>query len=86
MDNITEWIIKWLVSEGGADENIIVEKMDENYFAAGFIDSFKFINMISDAEEEFDIEFDNDQFEDRSFSTINGLAKIIRGLINNGEN
>ena len=85
MNSITKWIVNWFVSEGEADENSIIENLDTNYFAAGFIDSFKFINMIADAEEEFHIEFDNDQFEDRSFSTINGLAIVIERLMKNGK-
>lgn len=85
MSDITKWIINWFVSEGEMEESEIISNLNTNYFAAGFIDSFKFINMISDAEEEFEIEFDNEQFEDRSFSTINGLAKVIEELIKHGK-
>ena len=86
MNEISKWIINWFVTEGEIEEQDIISNLDTNYFSAGFIDSFKFINMISDAEEKFEIEFDNEQFEDRSFSTINGLAKVIEKLIKNGKN
>ena len=85
MSNVTKWIVDWFVTECSIEESKITENLDNNYFEAGFIDSFKFITMVADAEDKFGIEFSNDQFEDRSFSTINGLAKIIEGLRNNGQ-
>lgn len=83
--DVKKWIIDWFISEGEADENSVKDNLDTNYFTIGFIDSFKFINMIADIEEKYGIEFDNDQFEDRSFSTINGLTNVIERLINNGK-
>lgn len=83
MNDISKWIINWLVSNCGADEAEVYANMDGNYFLAGYIDSFQFINMIADVEEEFGVEFDNDQFENRSFSTVNGLSKIIKEMKKN---
>lgn len=82
MNNISKWIVAWLEKNGDVDAIDITQNMDENYFTAGYIDSFKFINMISDIEESFGIEFDNSQFEDRNFTTVNGLSKIIREMKN----
>lgn len=81
MDNIEKWIVNWFVTNGGQDEKEVYAHFEDNYFAVGFIDSFQFINLIADAEEKFDIEFNNEQFADRSFSTIYGFASIIRGMI-----
>ena len=53
------------------------KKINENYFEKGWIDSLKFIDLITQIEEEFSIRFSNDEFQDRKFSTIEGLAKII---------
>lgn len=83
MNDISKWIVDWLVSNCGANAAEVCANLDANYFLAGYIDSFQFINMISDVEEEFGVEFDNDQFEDRSFSTVNGLSKIIEEMKKN---
>lgn len=83
MKEISKWIVDWLVSNCGANEAEVRTNLNENYFLAGYIDSFQFINMISDIEEEFGVEFDNNQFEDRSFSTVNGLSKIIEEMKKN---
>lgn len=80
MSEVEKWLVNWLTVNGGNDGAEIEKNINESYFAAGFIDSFQFINMISDIEDEFDIEFDNEQFEDRSFSTVRGMAKIIERM------
>ena len=75
--NVNKWLIEWFVNNTGKQKDEIENNIDKNYFEMGYLDSFKFIGFISDIEDEFDVEFDNDQFEDRSFSTISGMAKII---------
>lgn len=81
MNDVKKWLVDYIAANCGQATAEIMENLDENYFLAGYIDSFQFINMVSDIEEKFDIEFANEQFEDRSFSTINGLARIIEGLM-----
>lgn len=81
MENIKNWIIDWFVENGTATKEQVSESLDANYFNAGFIDSFTFISLIGDIEDEYDIEFDNDQFLDRDFATVNGLAEIIAELV-----
>ena len=53
---------------------------NENYFTAGVIDSFEVILFISEIESKFNIKFNNKHFQDRRFSTINGLAILINEL------
>ncbi|MBR3468898.1 MAG: hypothetical protein IKH28_04305 [Lachnospiraceae bacterium] len=80
MDNIMDWLIEWFAENSGQDEDLVRDCVDDNYFEKGFIDSFAFISLLGDIEDEFGIEFSNDQFEDRSFSTISGLASIIEEI------
>lgn len=82
MEEIREWIINWFEKNSTATRNDIESKQEENYFNTGWIDSFAFINFISDIEENFKISFSNDEFQDRDFATINGLVKIIKGKLN----
>lgn len=81
MNDVKKWLVDYIAANCGRTTAEIMENLDENYFLAGYIDSFQFINMVADIEEKFAIEFANEQFEDRSFSTVNGLARIIEGLI-----
>lgn len=74
-----EWLIEWFNSETTVSESILREQVDADYLKQGWIDSMQFIGMISSIEAEFDIEFSNDEFQDRSFATIDGLAELIAG-------
>ena len=81
MEEIREWLIDWFETNGMVSRETLLANMSSNYFNEGFIDSFTFISLIGDLEEEYDIEFDNEQFLDRDFATINGLAEIIVELV-----
>ena len=72
-----EWVVDWFVSKAGIARETVEQKSAENYFANSWLDSFAFIGFLSEIEGHFDIAFDNDDFTDRSFSTIDGLAEHI---------
>ena len=72
-----EWTIKWFAQNGSAKEQEMRQHLDDNYFDLGYVDSFGFIMLIGAAEQEFHISFQNDQFQDRSFSTIRGFAECL---------
>lgn len=80
-NDIKEWILAWFEENSSVGRDVLEANLDENYFNAGYIDSFVFISLIDDIEEEFEVEFDNDQFTDRSFATINGLVAILDGMV-----
>ena len=80
MEETRNWLIQWFVDNANGDEKTLRENMAENYFDKGFIDSFTFISLIAEIEENFQIEFDNEQFADRSFATVAGLAQMIEKL------
>jgi len=79
---IENWIIDWFIQNTDIQKDEIIKNLSENYLELGWIDSLKFISFITDIEEKFEIRFSNDSFQDRNFSTIKGLAKIVSGYIN----
>lgn len=76
-----EWVLDWFEQNSSVDRETLEANGDQNYFDAGYIDSFVFISLMADIEEELGIEFDNEQFWDRSFATINGLVKILDEMV-----
>ena len=76
-ENVENWLIEWFSKNTTSNNEEIVSSLDENFFEKNWIDSLKFIEFVSNIEEKFGIVFDNNEFQDRSFSTIKGLAKII---------
>lgn len=83
--DVKAWLIGWFKNETGEAEGSIKNKLHENYLSNGWLDSFKFIYFITAVEETFNISFDNNEFQDRSFATIEGVAKIIERKIKENE-
>ena len=83
--SVKSWIIDWFLENSNVEKDEIIAKPSENYLINGWIDSFKFINFISDIEENFDIIFSNDEFQDRNFGTIDGLISAIKKKISENE-
>ena len=71
------WLINWFEKNSLATEINMKNGLEENYFENGWVDSLKFMELITQIEEKFGIRFSNDEFLDRKFSTIEGLTKII---------
>ena len=72
-----EWIVKWFETHAAAPVGTIAKSTSENYFEKGWIDSLSFISFIAEIEEAFDVQFSNEEFQNRAFATIDGLANII---------
>lgn len=70
------WLKQWFINQNNLSE-FPDDAENKNYFEMGLIDSFNVIELIEAIETEFEIKFNQDHFQDRRFSTINGLAEII---------
>ncbi len=71
------WIVEWFASNTGASVDALLAGSERSYFEQGWMDSFTFIRFITELEEAQSIRFKNDDFQDRSFSTIDGLAAMV---------
>lgn len=81
MKEILLWLVDWFKKNGKAP-NLSVEKdLQANFFESGIIDSLEIIGLITDIENNFNIQFSEKHFQDRRFSTISGLTEIINELL-----
>ena len=80
-ENWDIWDIEWFEQNTSIQKDEIIKNLEENYLELGWIDSLKFISFITDIEEKFKIRFSNDSFQDRNFSTVKGLSKIVREYV-----
>ena len=78
MGDVKSWVIEWFAKNTGLREEEIEGKAQENYFEKGWIDSSKFISLVSEIEETFSISFSNGEFQNTSFATIEGLISTIK--------
>lgn len=75
------WITNWLAENADVNVAEIEQRSTENYFEQGWIDSFAFIRFITELEAAHGVRFRNDDFQDRTFSTVDGLALMVDGRI-----
>lgn len=82
MKNAEEWIIKWFVNNGKMSEKEVIANINKNYIDIGLVDSFGFLQLLSDIAEEFEMEFSDEDFSNEKFFTISGLSELLRGMNN----
>ena len=71
---IKEWITEWFTENGNTDGEL---DFDSNYLDSGVIDSIAFVSLIAECEEQFEIAFEDQDFEGQEMFTINGLIRLI---------
>ena len=75
--DIKEWLFGWFGQHSSFSAADLAAASNKNYLDAGIIDSFAFVQLLSDIDDEYDIVFTNDDFLDPRFSSIDGLALMI---------
>lgn len=77
MDAELTWLLAWFKARR-PDIVPPAERLDVfNYFEAGWIDSMGIIELIADAEARFGMQFSHEDFQDRRFATLGGLAAMV---------
>lgn len=77
MEQVKEWVENWFIKNGKIGRDELINTYKESYIEQGLIDSFGFIQLVNNIEEQFHIELDDKDFEDEGFFTISGLIDII---------
>lgn len=81
MSEIETWAIAFVASvDPGFADLTDNQKLTENLFTSGRLDSMGLMNLLLDAEEQFGFMFTPEAFQDRRLHTILGLAEVIREL------
>lgn len=75
---IKEWLIEWFCNHSSLSAAELEAASKEDYLKKGIIDSFSFVMLISDIDDEYDIAFTNEDFLDPRFPSIDGLTEMIQ--------
>lgn len=67
----------------GINDQILLNDLNTNLIEEGLIDSFDIINVISELEQEFDIEFEATDIVEENFSTILAIINIVNVKLSN---
>ncbi len=73
---VAEYVINWFKERCGEDSDIEMH-LEDNYITIELIDSFGFLDLISNCEEKFGISFSDDDFATDDIFTIKGLISLI---------
>jgi len=73
MTEYSQWLLDWFSKRSPQ----VQLKVDGNYFNEGAIDSLGVIELIEDLEQQFQIRFSQDDFQDRRFPSVAGLSEIL---------
>lgn len=84
MNKIENWACKYIeaIDSSFADLDD-AQKVGENLFVSGRLDSMALMTLLLEAEEKFNYKFTAENFQDRRIQTISGLSELITELIDN---
>jgi acyl carrier protein len=68
---VKAWIVAWLQQAGAKGEP------PDNYLESGILDSFGAIELVEDIERRFSIRFSADDFQDKRFYSVAGVAAMV---------
>lgn len=74
------WLSKWFDDRGLLNREPDEALLAANYFEETSLESLDVFELIDDIEARFGIEFRDEHFQERRFSTISGLADLIEEL------
>ena len=77
--SIKNFVLNYFTSKTNKKQNELL--CDSSYFDENYIDSLGVFELISTLEDEYNFEFDDDDFQNRDFVTINGISQIIEKKI-----
>lgn len=71
-----EFIVDYLQREYNLPEDIDLESF--NYVESGYVDSLGLIQFITTVEDEYSIEFTDEELQNPKLKTIGGLIEMIQ--------
>ncbi len=80
MENVKDFIVEYIQREYTIPEEVNV--MELNYVESGYIDSLGLIQFIATIEDEFGIEFSDEDLENPNIKIVGELIEIINDKMN----
>lgn len=77
-EQVAQWLCDWFIRRRkfkGDPANL----PQTNYFEAGLLTSLEVIEFVCEIENEFGVQFSEQDFQDSRFGTIVGLAELVAG-------
>lgn len=79
MDNVKEFVTEYIQREYTIADDIDI--MTLNYVESGYVDSMGLIQFIATIEDEFSIEFEDEELENPEIKIVGKLIELIESKI-----
>lgn len=76
-EQVCQWLLKWFANRRKTDGGAGKEFLDVNYLDAGLLSSLEVVELVTEIEDEFGIQFSEADFQNERFVTISGLSDLI---------
>ena len=76
--DVLGWLINWFDENSNIHHETIMDNLEINYLEKSWIDSFKFIKLISDIELKFNFTIDDIEMQNGTLFTLNELCQTIK--------
>lgn len=75
--DVKKFLIKWFEEKLQKNPSEYENFTEINYFDESWMDSYQFIALIGDIEEELGVSFSQEDLESEKFATIQGINELI---------
>jgi len=79
---IQDWLKSWFVARGKIGKDAVAFAGDTDFFEAGWLTSMEVVELVTEIESRFDMQFSEADLQDSRFVTIPGLADLIVERLN----
>lgn len=79
MENVKDVVVEYLEREYKLPDNVDLDSF--NYLKTGYVDSIGVIQFISMLEDEFDIEFSDEELAEEKYQIAGEMVKLIEEKI-----
>lgn len=76
-ESVMSWLGEWFRENGSVPDGVLPSLEGLDYFDQKIIDSFGVIEMIAAIETRFKMTFTPEDFQNRQFKTVDGLAEVV---------
>ncbi|MGA6983309.1 MAG: acyl carrier protein [Candidatus Sulfotelmatobacter sp.] len=75
-ENVLAWLTDWFLRQGRVNETISLSAATD-FFQAGWQTSMEVVELVTEIERHFAMQFSEQDLQDARFVTIGGLAELI---------
>lgn len=82
--DVRAWLSDWLVANADVGREEVDRLTGTHLVESGVVDSVRFVRLVAEIEDAWDIRLTNDDLEDPGFFTPEGMARTVARKLEDG--